>query len=173
MMMMMMILLLLPLLLLPLPLPLPLPLLIIIIIIIITIVAFSLIWALKFASYITASVCLWCIGRHSWIPCTILQTQSRPLTASSFYRWFDMARFIQGMFTIHQRTTWPSTVWQQTPRRSDSYRRVMVAALPGTSQLLIYCGPRLPEHIICLCSLSSWSGGQTQRREIFWNVRSY
>jgi len=32
-------------------------------------------------NYPAVSLRLWCIGRHSWIPCTILQKNSRPLTA--------------------------------------------------------------------------------------------
>jgi len=46
-------------------------------------------------------VCMWCIGRQSWIPCTILQLKSWLLPAPSFYQWFDMARFMQGRFTTH------------------------------------------------------------------------
>jgi len=34
------------------------------------------------------SLHLWCIGRHSWIPCTIPQTKSRPLPAPSFINDF-------------------------------------------------------------------------------------
>jgi len=60
-----------------------------------------------------------------------------------------MALFIQGGFTILQRTAWPSKVWQQTSWWSHSYSMALwsLRALPGMSQLQ-------PNHVIC-CAASA------------------
>jgi len=89
----------------------------------------------------------------------------------------DLTRSIKGKFTINQGTTWPSNVWQRTPRWSHSYSmaRCSLGYLGCHHSLTQW--PLLPEHnIICFSSLSSWSGRQTQEdkyTEITYNYHFF
>jgi len=113
---------------------------------------------------------LWCYGRHTWIPCTFLQTSYWTFPAPSFCKWFDMAYIVKGWFSIHQRMPHDLLSDNKRPRWTHSHSMASWSLRYLGRHSYWRCGPLLPEYVIRLCSLSSWSGGhQTQRREINWN----
>jgi len=111
---------------------------------------------------------LWCSGRHSWIPCKRNPGRSQHHHFINDLIWRALSK--AGLPSTKD----PNDLLRSDNKRPDglivSFHGVMVAALPGTSVTDTVAPSYLSLSSACeLCSLSSWIGGQTQKREIYWN----
>jgi len=75
-----------------------------------------------------------------------------------------MACIVEGRFSIQQRATWPIKVWQQAPQWAPSHSSAWWSLRYLGRHSYWHSGSLSPEYVIRLCSLSAWSGGQTQKK---------
>jgi hypothetical protein len=109
---------------------------------------------------------LWCIGKYSWLTCTIMPTQLKSITAPPLYERFGLACSVESWISFHQGTSRPPQSGRETPgwSHTNTVARWTLYHLRRNSHR--HCCCLVLEQHRFMRGFSSRSCGCTEGREI-------